>query len=214
MGDRYFDFIVARAKTELPGASENGLKQALFDVLTTFFDLSSVWLEEIPFAVDNTTNVYTITPVEKPPGQIIRLSAVMDSGRIGQPAVLILPNVITLRDTPNGAMTFVAQVIKSVVLPDEAKADPTPDVPSWIFQRWWQPIVYGVISKMMLQSGKSYSNTQLGAVKNSEFERECGNARIATLRRNTHGTNNWVYPQQFRSRGQRGGVSVGNAGTF
>ena len=134
----------------------------------------------------------------------------IDQNNILQPASLPImdPVTVRLRDTPNTAWPGTACFAKSVVLGGDI--DDFPELPDWIWQRWMPTLMHGLMGKMMLTPSKSYTDDKLGTFHQRMYERDCSLIRGMVLRQNTYGTNSWMYPQGWRVRGQRGGVSVGN----
>ncbi len=208
----YYTRLLDLARVELVGASDAGIKQQLFWTEEEFFRVSSAWQETIPITLEAGETSYEIEPQENPPGVIIRLALVLDANNIPQPAMLpsASPLNVVLRDPPNDSgATLNVTVIKNV---DQCRD--VPEVPDWVYQLWTAVLVAGVIGRMKLQPDKSYTDVKGAAYHLRKFESGVAQARSAALRRNTFGLNAWSYPQQFRSRGQRGGVSVGNATSF
>jgi hypothetical protein len=208
----YRQLLLQRAQVELTGASAAGIRQVMYEVFDEFFDVSSAWLEDIPFTTTPNTGTYTITPLATPPGRITRLDSVLDSNSIPQAAMMPDIGTIVLRNTPNTAMTLTAAVIKNVLLPCEPNG--FVEVPDVFIQKYFTGLLSGVLGKMMLQPGKSYKNDQGSVYHLKKFEGVKTAARVATIRRNTQGTNSWSYPQTFRTSGQRGGTAVGNDQSF
>jgi len=206
---QYIKLFMINARIEVVGASDQGIKIALYDVLQHFFEFTSLWQELIPFTTAPNVQEYTFAPQEDPPGQIIRLQYVIDQNHIVQPSSMPImdPPTVRLRDTPNTAWQGTACFAKSVTLDvDEG----IPELPNWIWQRWMPTLMHGVMGKMMLTPSKSYTEEKLGTFHQRMYERDCSLIRGMVLRQNTYGTNSWMYPQGWRVRGQRGGVSVGN----
>jgi len=207
---KYQRLFMINARIEVVGASDSGIKIALYDVLQHFFEFTSLWQERIAFTTAAGINEYTFTLQEDPPGQIIRLQYVVDTNNILQPADMPImdPVTVRLRDMPNTAFDAAACFTKSVVIDTDENG--FPELPDWIWQRWMPTIMHGLMGKMMLTPSKSYTDDKLGTFHQRFYERDCSLVRGMVLRANTYGTNAWMYPQGWRVRGQRGGVSVGN----
>lgn len=214
MSDRnYRALLLARAQVELTGSSAGGIRQIMYEVLDEFFDVSSAWMEDIPFTTVAQQQNYVVAPAATPPGRIIRLAGVVDANFVNQPAIMPDIGTISLKNIPNTAgFVFTATVIKSVMLP----CNPTEmvSVPDVFVQKYFPGLLSGILGKMMLQPGKSYTSDQGSVYHLKKFEACKTAARVATIRRNTYGTNSWAYPQQYRVGGQRGGVSVGTDQSF
>lgn len=207
--DQYIRQFMINARIEVVGASDAGIRIALYDLLQHFFEFTGIWQEQIKFTTAPNVQEYTFKPAEDPPGQIIRFQWVVDVNNILQPASMPImdPPTVRLRDTPNTAYDATACFAKSVMLEPDGDV---PEIPAWIWQRWMPTIMHGVMAKMMLTPSKSYTDDKLGTYHQRFYERDCSLIRGMVLRQNTYGTNSWMYPQGWRVRGQRGGVSVGN----
>src|ERR1017187_2005579 len=68
--------LMNQARIKLLGASDAGIKNELFEVLTEFFDISSCWIETIDIDAVAYQTDYDLTVSE---GQIIRLGGVSGS---------------------------------------------------------------------------------------------------------------------------------------
>lgn len=204
-----FDQLMNQARIKLIGASENGLKAELYDVLSEFFNDSSCWTQDITVPYVSGTQVY---PVAVSEGQIIRLSGVSDWGTTppipGTPNPAATPvsalmadiGTITLRNAPNTNGFYQVTVVTNVGLPTSREMIPI--APDWVLPIWHLGILDGVLGKMMAEPNKSYSNPTQGAYHLKRFRDAIARARVSKLRANTNGTQAWRFPQTFRTRGQ------------
>lgn len=214
-----FDQLMNQARVTLVGASETGLRGALYDVLSEFFNDSSCWTQDIEVPAVPGTRHYPLVVNE---GQIIRLvgvgTAAPPSGSginalpqgIAIPA--LMPNIgeLVLRHSPASAITYVAQVVTNVSLP--TAKDQYPIAPDWVLPIWHVGVLDGLLGKMMLQPNKSYSSSTSAVYHLKRFRDAIGRARVSKLRANTNGAQAWRYPQQFRANTQQSGVpSVGSS---
>lgn len=195
--------LLNQARVGLIGASDAGIKSALFDVFHVFFNDSSSWQQLVSFGVLNGVFQYDVTPDV---GQIIRLVGVKDQQNIPQPALMQGLGTIILQNAPNAVTTplnYTATVVLNVALPNE-KTD-LPAIPDWVLPVFAPGILSGLLGKMMLEANKSYSNASQGMLHMKEFRDVVNRARVATLRANTFGAQAWTFPQSFRTRNQRSG---------
>lgn len=205
-----YNRLLDMARVALPAASDAGIKQIVYERLHEFFDITSMWAENICFTTSDCCTSYDL--VASPPGQIIRLVWVLDSNNCWVVASMEHPATITLRDTPQAGLVFTARVTKTVALP--LTRDDLPEVPDWFLPQWSPVVASGVIGTMAGQSSKPYSNPSLANVELRRYRDGVARARAATTRHNTYGSQSWTFPQGYRTRGQKGGVSVGNTGRF
>jgi hypothetical protein len=208
-----FEQLMNQARVKLVGASEAGLRGEFYDVLSEFFNDSSIWTEDV--LVPTTPNTFEY-PVSVPEGQIIRLVGVC------QPAVPLTPPAQTMPDpvfvpalmaeigtlqlkySPSTAVTYSATFVVNTALP--TSRDDIPLAPSWVLPVWHVGILDGLLGKMMGSANKSYSNPTTSAYHLKRFRDAIARARISKLRANTNGAQAWRFPQAFRTGNQQGGV--------
>jgi hypothetical protein len=202
--DHYWAKLIGQALVTLPGASDALLRVQLFDTLEEFFDGSNCWLESIPFTVVADLQDYKIYPVS---GRILRLDGVVDQNNVPQNA--LMPEIGTVRFLYpyNTTQPMTATVVKTVT--DPLSCFP-PHIPEWILPVHGLKILHGLIGNMMLQPGQSYSNPPLANFHLAKFSDGISGAYVTSSKMNTIGVQPWAFPQQFRVRGQRGGVSTFN----
>lgn len=215
----YVTDLLNQCRIELPGAADVAIRQRVYNVMHEFFNYSNSWTEQIPVTTVANQQDYNIVPAEVPPGQIIRLGGVIDQNFINYPAMMPKIGLLEFITTPTTIQTLTVLAIKTVIRPSNADgsldhAYPLPDIPKWVWGLWMPTFVHGVVGYMMMEMNRPYSNEKMGVFHLSLFRDGLKAARVAALRRNTWGTNAWMYPQANRVRGQRGGVSVGNEFTF
>lgn len=217
-----FDRFMGQMRVKLSGASDAGIKAELFEVLDEFCDETSGWQEALSLHVlagtSSTPNtIYDLTPQFG--GSIIRLMAVFDPNQIPIPAFLPTGantntevGQLNLVNPVNTAQVLTVFVAKTVLLP--TNKDEIPDFDQTLFRRYMRTIIDGTLGKMMGQQNKSYSNASGSVAHLTKFNDGKSVARIQVQRQNTFGAQAWSYPQQFRSHGQRGGVSTANPTRF
>lgn len=204
-----FDRFMNEARVKLPGASDTGIKLELFQVLGEFFHDSSAWTQNINVNILPNVVDYDLVPDE---GRIIRLAGVVDANNTPQGALMPSFGTLSIEFPQQTPQVWTATVVLDVDLP--TTRDAIPIAPYWVLQVYSRTIMDGLLGKMMGQLAKSYSNTNLSTYHLRRFRDGIAMARTANLRRNTIGSQAWGFPQSYRSRGQRGGVSVGNSVRF
>jgi hypothetical protein len=208
--------LMNQARVKLTGASDAALKGELFDVLQEFYDRSSAWLESLLIPVIPNVVVYDLVPTN---GQAIRIVSIVqiDPSNPLTPANLRggkMPNFgqVVLDEIPAIAATFQVTVALNVSLPVDSNGFPITS--DWALSIYSTGILDGLLGRMMSQPNKSYSNPSMGLYHLKKFEAVINQARVATIRNNAMGTQAWVFPQTFRTSGQRGGISVGSDTSF
>jgi hypothetical protein len=200
----YFGKLLGQAGSILTGASDAGLQVQLFDVLQEFFDGSNCWLESIPFTVIPNTLEYPLVPLT---GRILRLNGVIDQNNVPQQAAMPVIGVVRFLYPYNNTQPMTASVIKNVT--DPLACFP-PHIPEWVLPAHGIGLLHGILGNMMMQPGFSYTNVTGAPYHLQKFRDAISHARVAALRANTVGSQAWAFPQSFRVRGQRGGVSTTN----
>lgn len=204
------DQLMNQLRIELTGASDAGLKGAFYEVCNEFFSDSSSWLEDIPISVITSTVAYDLVPGDG--GRIIRLAGVVDPNGIPQQVLMPVIGQVRLRYPQNTAQIWTATVAKTVSFPTTKEQFPI--IPDWTLQVFREAILSGVMGRLMRQPNKSYSDKTNSVYHLQRFRKGITDARVATMRRNTLGSQAWSFPQGFRTRSQKSGISVGNATRF
>ncbi len=203
--------LLNQAEVRLTGISQAALRAELFDTMRTWFDETNCWQESIDFAVVPNVLNYPIVPSL---GRIIRLLGVIDGNFVGQPAFMPDIGTISFRfdyiqtqtAQRGNAAVMTARVVLNVDGPFENHG--IPQFPSWVLPIWGTYILDGLVGRCMLHSNKSWSNPQLGVTNVGRFRDGMGRLRADTAKQNTIGAQAWAFPQTWRTRNQRGGVSV------
>lgn len=197
------------AQTRLIGASVAGLKAELFDVLRELFTETGAWMEDVVVTVIANKQVYDVEPSS---GRIIRLLGVFDQNLVPQPASMPQMGKIFFPFPYSIVQPMTVRVAKNVDGPFENKGVPV--FPTVFLSEHGPVLLDGLLAKMYSHPNASYSNGGMAQYHGQRFRDGIAIVRAAAIRANSWGLNAWVYPQQFRTLGQRGGVSVGNAQYF
>jgi hypothetical protein len=219
------EMFLNNARVHLTGASDAGIKLELFNTIKVFLKDSNSWLEHIRVPVTAGTQEYLVTP--RNGGQIIRIEAIRDGNWF--PVKAAMPNIPTLtvyqpvqmttppvsaNDTSlGGDKPWWLLAIKNIDLP--RTKEELPVAPDFVLKRYSEAILSGVLSRMMIQPQKSYSNPQLGAYHRKLFLDGIVEARQEAWTQNLFGGQRWIFPQTWRTNNQKGGsVAVWPSETF
>lgn len=197
-------------RMRLIGASDNGIKAELYDVLHTFFDDSNSWTEDLTVTTVQNQQEYDIAPAED--GQIVRLAGVLDQNMMPVAASLSDTSTLYLRDLPNAGQVLTVTVIKTVCLPTDSTM--VPIAPDWTLKLYAPYVMAGVMAAMQGTATATYYDPKSQAVNLAKFRSGIARARRDALHRHTVGVQSWVFPQSFATRNQRSGVSAGNDQRF
>lgn len=218
--ERDFERVINRARIQLPGASDAGIKSVLFDVIDEFFDATNAWAEWIALTLTPGNQVYQVYPQFG--GMINRLVTAIDINNVTQPATLSLDgtsisNNTTVFSSPPGAILTFFQpvntstalqvlVAKKSILPNNK--DDIPDAPSWLFPKYARYLLEGLVGTSMMERAKPYSDPNNASYHLKKFRDGMAMAKTEVMRGNIYGGQAWTYPRGFRSNSQRGGVST------
>lgn len=201
-----FDQFVTMAEMKLAGASQNGIKAELYDVLKEFFTDSNAWREDIQFQGKANVTDYLLTPLSE--GQIIRLIGTWDDKGIPVPSFMAEFGTVKLLHGPefDPPSKWFSRVVKTVTHP--ITRDGVPIAPDWALRVYSVAIMDGLLGKMMGQQAKSYSNSTMSGYHLRRFRQAIKVARTEAEGANTVGAQSWAFPRFAGPGSQRGGVST------
>lgn len=200
--------LMQQCQVELPGASINGIKAKMYEVMSEFFKDSNSWIEDISFAPQANTTSYPLSPLDG--GQVIRLIGVWDQTFVPIPAFMPVFGTVQLVSAsstlPSGS-PWLARFVKNIMPP--TTSDNVPDAPDWTLRVYRDVILAGIVGQLKNEHEKSYSDAQGALYHLRRFRTGITNARVAAARDNIVGGQEWSYPRQgIPKTSQRGGVST------
>lgn len=184
--DRMMGLIMAR----LPGALDDIVKEEFFVVLNTFFKDSNVWRETIFIDTEVGEVEYEIFPNED--AQIHRLFGVFNSMDRLIGARMGVPGVVVLDQIPSSPERVKA--IVSLTVTELTTINGFPLIPDWIIDRWWDEFVDGVLSRMMSQKSKPYTDNVLAVFHGRKFRNSIAEARVEANRKYMFSVQAWRFP--------------------
>ncbi len=193
--------LIDNATYRVPGALSSALLPELFAVLDEFFQTTNIWREDATFTANPTTSTFLEDPaaytydVTATSGQIVRLVAVVNEGGVPVVAGMPIPGCVILRNPPASSETYTATVVLSVT--DPVTSEGYPVCPDWIYQKYMNGLLDGLLGRMMSQTGKPYSSPQIAMVHLKRFQSAMSRARVETTRQNVYGAQNWSFPQTW-----------------
>jgi hypothetical protein len=101
----------------------------------------------------------------------------------------------------NATETWRAHV--SYVVTDPTDEVGMPQAPGWIYDRYERTFVEGLISRMMEQPAKPYSNEKGAILHGRRFQNGMSQARAEVQHMFVRSANVWSFPQSFRTDSQR-----------
>jgi len=190
----------------LPGALDAALLLELFIVAEEFLRDTSAWKEILAFTALPSDDLYILNSaaytfdLTLPTGSKCEsLLGVYNVDQVPVKAQMPVPGSIVLDVLPEAATGLYAHVTLNVAEP--ADIDGLSVMPDWVMERHWPAMLDGVLSRMMSQMGKPYTNLQQGAFHARRFNGRKAQARVEAMRSNLYGAQAWTFPQSFnRSR--------------
>lgn len=203
-----YDQLATNAQVQLTGASENGIKLTLYEVMKEFFTDSGAWMEDILVTPAANVQDYIVAAAQE--GQIIRMIGLFDPLGIPIPAFLLSDfKTLHLLHAPQVSSTTPSTMRVEKTVTQPTTESNLPIAPDWTLRVHSTHILDGVLGQMMMQPNKSYSDPTKAAYHLKRFRAGITIARTQAKRANGVGNQAWAYPQQTIAKGsQRGGVST------
>jgi hypothetical protein len=186
-----YDRLFNHAKAYLPGAGEDMLKYELFAMLDEFFIDTGIWRETISVGVTTDGYLYEIEP-DTASAKIVRLHSVTHDGSPVR-AALTGSTELTFFTAPTAAYTYEVILIVSVGDPVSSSTG-MPEVPEWIYERYFNTLLAGLISKMMGQPAKPYSNEAQSIIWGRKFRSGMNAARRDANVMHLNDGQRWRFP--------------------
>jgi hypothetical protein len=79
-------------------------------------------------------------------------------------------------------------------------------VPSWLLDRYYDTLQHGVLSRLMRQVTKPYTNLALGTLHGASYGAGRAAARAELARSNIWGTQQWQFPAATTAHGRQRGA--------
>lgn len=188
---RFFDTLRIR----LPGALDGVIYLEMCNVIEEFCTNSNSYEEDIPLTTVLDVQDYQLTSGDTGMDPF-RLVFVYDANRIPVDAYMPTPGVVHLANAPVVAGdVYTCSVVLS---PKEITTGNYPVMPDWWWGQYQPNILDGVLSKMMSQPAKPYSNLPLARYHGKRFTQGINQAKTQTQHGNTHRGQNWQFPGGFR----------------
>jgi hypothetical protein len=198
----------ADADAHVPGSIQSGQQAELFATIRDFFQFTNVWQEDLSVTVSASSLVYTLTVSSRK--AINRLMNLYASGDVDKrwvwPATMQTPGTLMLSQALSGAGTRAWVATVSLYSVDPVDSDGNAVFPSWILDKYFDVLFSGMISRMMSQPSKPWSNTQLAVFHGRKYLAGRARCRSEVERMNTFNAQAWQYPQAAVSSNRQRGV--------
>lgn len=201
------DRLMDNVRIKAPGALDGVIQMETFNCLDEFFKNSNIWQEDVPFPVLSTNVVGDTVDIIATEGQINRLMYVWNADHSQRPMSMPVPGTLMFTSPPNNAGTWNARVALTVQdpIPKSGRLEGIPRAPDWVLQKYRDGIVSGVLSRLMQQPAKPYSNPRMAIVHQRIYKNAESAAVSEGRHQNLYAGQTWRFPMfggsSQRSRG-------------
>lgn len=192
-----FDRLMETIRPHLPGAIDTAIKQELFVACDDFLNMSDAWREDIDFKSVEGSREAEVMPYA---GRFLRLLYVKQDDIPVRGALLTdtMQGVIRLPFEASGVEDYTATL--SLTVTDPVSRDAFPIIPNEIVQKYMQVLMSGILSRMMAQPTKPYTNLTLAQFHLLKFKGGAARAKNELNTGSTKGSQAWTFPQSFNRR--------------
>lgn len=191
--------LMSNLRIHLPGAVDGSIKLELYNALNRFFQGSNSWREDIEINVVSGVQNYELIP--SGPCTIVRLMGVVDSKNFPVAATLDVETRDLVFSGPiTSAATYTAQVALTIAEPLDREGYPV--FPEWLLNLYSNDIISGVLSRMLIQPAKPYSNLPLAEFHGAQFRAAVARARSRANRKYTYRAQAWNFPRGWSPAGR------------
>jgi hypothetical protein len=190
------DRIMQAARTHLPGAVDAAIELELYNAVDEMCREGRLWREtvSIPFVEDQDT--YGVAPDDG--AEAIEVYSVSHdgydlSGALYERGAITLPFLPSASHVADNPFFVVAAFAPSY---DATNTEGLIPVDMWT--RYRDIIVAGLVSRMMFQPGKPYSNPQLAMLHRRDFTSKLAVARHQMRTNEVPGQQLWQFPRHTR----------------
>jgi hypothetical protein len=188
--------LMNNARVNLPGAIDASIKDELFNTMDQFFKGSNIWQEDIAFETEDAVTTYDVLPSGV--ATINRLVGVHNADNIPVAGTMRVPGVLVLGRAPTAGQTLTATVALTVSEP--ASRDDYPEHPDWILAQYNDVLLAGLLSGLMAQIAKPYSNERMAIYNGRKFRAGISRAKVEANHHNLYGGQRWTFPRAFIAR--------------
>jgi hypothetical protein len=202
--------LLANLRTQLPGALDGTLRLEIFNTVSTFCRESNTWQETQSFNTKVGKQLYEVT-AEAPDAYynvLLNLEAydpTDENGEVTTPIPIAAwfdaPTSLKLRYVPTEVQRLRGTF--SVVPRATDRMDQYPAIPEAFWDKYHDAFIEGVLSRMMSQPAKPYSNERLGIFHGRRFKAATSMAKNDKYNGDVRGGQNWSFPQVFTRRSVR-----------
>ena len=198
----YIDRIMDRVRIRVPGTLDGVTQIELFDAVNEFLANTNAWQDTIEVELKPGKFVYDLTP-SGGSAETWRIMSVknVDGTPYRLPAWMTIPGELqTSSDVTEKTKIMVTVALAPGLM---GKKQTYPDIPDYIWNDYYDIILDGVISRLMSQPAKPYSNPQMALFHGKKFNSGCNVAKWQLENGRLYRGQNWRFPQTFAGRNLR-----------
>jgi hypothetical protein len=185
------DRIITNARIRLPGVLDTVMKSEMFFVMKEFLTDTGAWKEYVAFTITSEVEAYDIYPNDA--FDIHRLIGVKDSSENDVYSWFTYPGRINIR----GACATGEALAEVVAIPKTTDNDDYPRCPEWLYTKYENTILDGILSRLLSQPAKPYSSEKLAIYHMRRFRNGMAIATSDARRNHVDRGQAWRFPQTF-----------------
>jgi len=203
MSNQYaVDRLRAQAQMQLPGALDGPITMAIFGVVTDFCVKTNTLWEEQDIRTRVDKRDYEVAATESDLYYTKILSVVDNDGEVDQrfltspsriPAYMLNPGVIRFHNTPKQVQLVTVRMAMAPRPTDNFGS--LPNIPDNFWDMYHSVLLEGLLSSMMGQVAKPYSNERMGIFHGRRFIAGCSTVKVEAINGQLVGGQAWQFPR-------------------
>jgi hypothetical protein len=186
------DRLMNNLRVQLPGALDAAIQLELFNTVDEMCRTAIVWQDTLDVTLLLGQATYDIAPDDT---EIVTLYSV-EHATLDTSDVLFddASHTLSLSAVPTSADVTTPLFLDVALTPSTEVADPNDYLPARLWTVHHQALLDGVLSRMLMQPAKPYSNVTLGTYHAKRFRKFLALARADVEENNTFDGQNWCFP--------------------
>lgn len=185
------DRLMDDLRTSLPGAVDTAIQRALWNTVNTACRDGWVWRESNTITLNTSTVQYSLVPAGADIVQVLSLThPTLDSADL-----TVEFGKLFISQPPTSIQASTPLIAALALAPALDAADPEAFIPSDMWSTYYDLWRNGVMSSMMAQPAKPYSNPTLAMFYARAFKRDLGQAKLRVRVGDTQGAQFWRFPR-------------------
>jgi len=183
--------LLDNARIRLPGVLDGVVKSELFFITKEFLTDTGAWKEQVDFTIIAGVEEYDIEPDNA--FGIHRLIETRDVSNNPVYSWFTYPGKINIRN----AYSAGPATASVVAVPVTVDNDGYPRCPEWVYHKYENTLLDGVLSRLLSQPAKPYSSEKLAIYHMRRFRNGMAIATSDARRNHIDRGQAWRFPQSF-----------------